>query len=62
MIRKSRIYLKYNRIKIPETGSYMYPSDGTDIKKLIAMADKAMYFVKENGGNSFHFNLDTKGV
>ncbi len=43
-------------------GISMYPSDGKDIKKLIAVADKAMYFVKENGGNSFHFNLDTKGA
>jgi diguanylate cyclase (GGDEF)-like protein len=43
-------------------GISMYPSDGTDIKKLIAVADKAMYFVKENGGNSFHFNLDAKDV
>lgn len=43
-------------------GISMYPSDGTDIKKLIAVADKAMYFVKENGGNSFHFNLDAKNV
>lgn len=41
-------------------GISMYPSDGTDIKNLIAVADKAMYFVKENGGNSFHFNLDAK--
>lgn len=40
-------------------GVSMYPADGTDIKTLIEVADKAMYFVKENGGNSFHFNLNS---
>lgn len=43
-------------------GISMYPSDGTTIKKLIEVADKAMYFVKENGGNSFHFNLEAKNT
>ncbi len=43
-------------------GISMYPSDATNIKKLIAAADRAMYFVKENGGNSYHFNLETKEV
>ncbi len=39
-------------------GISLYPLDGTDSKKLIAVADRAMYFVKENGGNSYHFNLN----
>lgn len=40
-------------------GIAMYPSDAKDLKTLIQIADKAMYVVKENGGNSFHFGLDS---
>lgn len=32
-----------------------YPQDGYDYESLYAKADKALYFVKENGKNSFHF-------
>lgn len=39
-------------------GISMYPSDGKEMNKLIEVADRAMYFAKENGGNSFHFNLE----
>ena len=34
------------------------PSDGTDFTKLYNCADKALYYVKQNGKNSFHFYSD----
>ncbi len=34
------------------------PSDATDFTKLYNCADKALYYVKQNGKNSFHFFSD----
>ena len=34
------------------------PDDGTDFTKLYNCADKALYYVKQNGKNSFHFFSD----
>jgi diguanylate cyclase (GGDEF)-like protein len=39
-------------------GVSIFPIDGRDIEQLLKNADKAMYFVKERGGNSFHFNTE----
>ncbi|MGN0669927.1 MAG: diguanylate cyclase domain-containing protein, partial [Oscillospiraceae bacterium] len=34
------------------------PEDGTDFNKLYNCADKALYYVKQNGKNSYHFFSD----
>lgn len=34
------------------------PNDGTEFNKLYNAADKALYYVKQNGKNSFHFFSD----
>ena len=36
------------------------PDDGTEFKDLYNAADKALYYVKQNGKNSFHFYSDKK--
>jgi diguanylate cyclase (GGDEF)-like protein len=36
-------------------GVSVYPTDGTDSDSLVAHADEAMYFAKQNGRNSFKF-------
>ncbi|MCQ2518392.1 MAG: diguanylate cyclase [Lachnospiraceae bacterium] len=36
-------------------GVSSYPEDGIDFESLYGKADKALYFVKQNGKNSFHF-------
>lgn len=36
-------------------GISIYPQDGTDVGKLKARADLAMYHAKKNGRNTFHF-------
>lgn len=36
------------------------PDDGKDFKELYNAADKALYYVKQNGKNSFHFFSDKK--
>ena len=36
-------------------GIAMYPMDGTDFMELYRNADKALYYVKNNGKNSYHF-------
>jgi diguanylate cyclase (GGDEF)-like protein len=38
-------------------GIGVYPIDGDDAEKLLHVADKAMYYVKERGGNNFRFNV-----
>jgi diguanylate cyclase (GGDEF)-like protein len=38
-------------------GIAIYPLDGDNAKALITVADKAMYHVKEHGGNGFRFNV-----
>lgn len=39
-------------------GISVYPVDGADVASLLRSADKAMYFVKEHGRNSFNFSSD----
>ena len=39
-------------------GIAQFPDDGTDFKDLYNAADKALYYVKQNGKNSFHFYSD----
>ena len=39
-------------------GIAQFPDDGTDFKDLYNAADKALYYVKQNGKNSFHFFSD----
>ena len=36
-------------------GIALYPMDGTDFMELYRNADKALYYVKNNGKNSYHF-------
>lgn len=36
------------------------PTDGNDFKELYNAADKALYYVKQNGKNAFHFYSDRK--
>jgi len=38
-------------------GIGIYPIDGDDIEKILNVADKAMYYVKQHGGNNFRFNV-----
>ncbi len=39
-------------------GIAQYPEDGADFKSLYNAADKALYYVKQNGKNSYHFYSD----
>lgn len=39
-------------------GISQFPSDGKSFKDLYNAADKALYYVKQNGKNSFHFYSD----
>ncbi len=39
-------------------GIAQFPTDGKDFKELYNAADKALYYVKQNGKNSFHFFSD----
>lgn len=39
-------------------GIAQYPDDGNDFKSLYSAADKALYHVKQNGKNSYHFYTD----
>jgi diguanylate cyclase (GGDEF)-like protein len=39
-------------------GISQFPGDGTGFKELYNAADKALYYVKQNGKNSFHFYSD----
>ncbi len=39
-------------------GIAQFPADGKDFKELYNAADKALYYVKQNGKNSFHFFSD----
>lgn len=50
-IRFDKIDLKISA----SIGISMYPQDGADVASLLWHADKAMYFVKEHGGNHFAF-------
>ncbi len=39
-------------------GIAQFPDDGNDFKSLYNAADKALYYVKQNGKNSYHFFSD----
>jgi len=39
-------------------GISIYPIDGRDTEMVLKNADKAMYYIKERQGNSFHFYTD----
>lgn len=39
----------------PSIGISMYPGDGDDAETLVRNADAALYWVKENGKNGYHF-------
>lgn len=39
-------------------GIAQFPEDGNDFKALYNAADKALYYVKQNGKNSYHFYSD----
>ncbi|MBQ2824043.1 MAG: diguanylate cyclase [Oscillospiraceae bacterium] len=43
-------------------GIAQFPEDGTDFKSLYNAADKALYYVKQNGKNSYHFFSDQNEV
>jgi len=40
-------------------GIGIYPIDGEDIETLIRNSDKAMYYVKEHGGNNIRFSTES---
>jgi len=53
------IELNTIEIKISASiGIAIYPNDNTDIEKLLNIADKTMYTVKEKGGNNYRFNIE----
>lgn len=41
-------------------GIAQIPEDGEDFKSCFSAADKALYFVKQNGKNSFHFYSESR--
>ena len=43
-------------------GISIYPIDGTDMDTLLRVADRAMYYVKDHGGNNFHFNVQVEST
>lgn len=48
----------YNTNSSVSIGIAFAPEDGEDFQKLYTNADKALYYVKQNGKNSFHFYGD----
>lgn len=52
------IKINDNAIRVHSSiGISIYPIDGTDMDTLLRVADRAMYYVKDHGGNNFHFNV-----
>jgi diguanylate cyclase (GGDEF)-like protein len=49
---------EYNILTSLSIGISVYPVDGRDFEILLKNADKAMYYVKNKGGNNFHFYTD----
>ena len=47
--------LEYSDVVSASIGIAMYPYDGNDFMELYRNADKALYYVKNNGKNSYHF-------
>ncbi|MDR3477366.1 MAG: GGDEF domain-containing protein [Gammaproteobacteria bacterium] len=53
--------VEVNGIKIKITASIgisIFPIDSQDVDQLLSIADKAMYYVKERGGNNYRFNVE----
>lgn len=52
------IVINNNQILISASiGISIFPVDGMDMESLVKVADRAMYYVKEHGGNNYHFNV-----
>ena len=49
---------KFDTNSSVSVGIAQFPEDGTDFKSLYNAADKALYHVKQNGKNSYHFYSD----
>lgn len=49
---------KYDTNSSVSVGIAQYPNDGEDFQALYNAADKALYHVKQNGKNSYHFYSD----
>lgn len=43
-------------------GISIYPIDGTDMDTLLRIADRSMYYVKDHGGNNYHFNVQVEST
>lgn len=53
---------KFDTNSSVSVGIAQFPGDGTDFKSLYNAADKALYYVKQNGKNSYHFYSDQSAV
>lgn len=52
------IMLKEAQVQVHASiGISIYPTDGDDMNTLLQIADRAMYYVKDHGGNNYHFNV-----
>ncbi len=53
------IMLQENVVQVHVSiGIAIYPTDGKESSTLLRVADRAMYYVKDHGGNNYHFNVD----
>lgn len=55
-------YMKFDTNSSVSIGISQTPENGTDFTKLYNCADKALYYVKQNGKNSYHFYSDQHDV
>lgn len=53
-------YMKFETNSSVSIGISQTPENGTDFTKLYNCADKALYYVKQNGKNSYHFFSDQR--
>lgn len=53
---------KYETNSSVSVGIAQYPEDGEDFDALYNAADKALYYVKQNGKNSYHFFSDQSAM
>ena len=53
---------KYETNTSVSIGIAQYPEDGADFNTLYNAGDKALYLVKQNGKNSYHFYGESKGA
>jgi len=54
--------LNYKTRASISVGIAQVPEDGTEFNKLYNAADKALYYVKQNGKNSFHFYSESSAT